>query len=104
MSEPFSQVQAIGEPAPRTWDDYERGCLLTFGGGYQDNHLASAFRHGMNTVFNLLRREFPPAEQCRANAKLLSAAESALRWLETLDAPERVRVELRAAIDAVNPD
>lgn len=36
MTETISQVSAINEAHPRTWDDFERGCLLTFGGGYHD--------------------------------------------------------------------
>lgn len=61
-----SQVQSCGGPAPLTWGDYEAGCLNTFGGGYQKEHEREIFRHGMSTVFNLLRREFPPAEKCQA--------------------------------------
>lgn len=63
---PRSQVQVFGEAAPQTWDDYERGCLLTYGGGHHEPETIEAFRHGMQTVFNLLRREFPPAEVCKA--------------------------------------
>lgn len=63
-----SQVSVIGIPAPKSWDDFERGCLLTFGGGYRTDEEREIFRHGMQTVFNLLRREFPSAEQCRAAA------------------------------------
>ena len=54
----------------KTWDDYEQGCLDTFGGGHRtDGHL-EAFRHGMSTVFNLLRSEFPPAEVCKSAVEL----------------------------------
>jgi len=61
----MSQATVIGLPQPITWDDYERGCLATFGGGYRTEHKREIFRHGMTTVFNLLRSEFPPAEQCK---------------------------------------
>ena len=60
----MSQATIIGLPQPITWDDYERSCLATFGGGYRTEHEREIFRHGMTTVFNLLRGEFPPAEQC----------------------------------------
>lgn len=65
----ISQCQAVGEPAPRTWDDYEKSCMMTYHGGYRDAKLLDAFQHGMRTVFNLLRDEFPEAEICR-NARL----------------------------------
>ena len=68
-----SQVDGIGAPRVRTWPDYRRGCLLTYGGGHHtDGHL-DAFRHGMETVFNLLEAEFPPAEQCKAVPELVAA-------------------------------
>lgn len=69
----LSQAQVIGRPRMKTWDDYEQGCLASFGGGHRtDGHL-EAFQHGMSTVFNLLRHEFPPAEQCKAAPSLLEA-------------------------------
>lgn len=61
-----SQVQIVGRSKPKTWDDYEQGCLMTFGGGYRNEGHLEAFQHGMRTVFNLLRNEFPPAEVCMA--------------------------------------
>lgn len=75
-----SQVQAINGPAPKSWGDYENGCLLTYRGGHHDVASCSAFQHGMRTVFNLLREEFPPAEQCKAAPLLLEAAEAMLQW------------------------
>lgn len=63
--ERLSQAHVIGLPAPKTWDDYERGCLATFSGGHHEEATREAFRHGMQTVFNLLRSEFPPAEEIR---------------------------------------
>ena len=71
-----SQVQAINEAAPRTWVEYRRGCLSTFGGGHQGQEYG-AFRHGMETVFNVLEREFPSAELCKAAPGLLVACEKA---------------------------
>ncbi len=61
----ISQVKVIGLPDPRTWDDFEAGCLATYRGGHQDEKTLEAFRHGMRTVFNLLRYEFKPASECR---------------------------------------
>jgi hypothetical protein len=69
-----SQVQIVGRSTPKTWDDYEQGCLMTFGGGYRNEGHLEAFQHGMRTVFNLLRAEFPPAEVCMA-AKQSKGAE-----------------------------
>lgn len=80
----MSQVQAFGGPLPVTWDDYERGCILTYGGGYREPETILVFRHGMNTVFNLLRREFPPAEQCKAAPELLAACQQALDEITVL--------------------
>ncbi len=71
----MSQVQVIGLPRPKTWADYENGCLATFGGGHRGDEL-DAFQHGMQTVFNLLRSEFPPAEQCKAAPQLVAALEA----------------------------
>jgi hypothetical protein len=68
-----SQVQAINEPPPKSWDDYERGCLLTFNGGFSETGEVDAFRHGMRTVFNLLREEFPAAHVCKAAPDMLKA-------------------------------
>lgn len=69
----MSQVQAIGAAAPQSWDDYDQGCQLTFGGGYRTEPELDIFRHGMGTVFNLLRHEFPQAQLCKAAPQLLSA-------------------------------
>lgn len=86
----ISQVQAINEPPPRTWTDYERGCLLTFCGGYRENSEIAIFQHGMKTVFQLLIVEFPPAAQCKAAGELLEACEAAVNsdayWWETVRA------------------
>ena len=61
-----SQVRVVGLPAPETWDDYEQGCLMTYGGGYKTKGEIDIFHHGISTVFNLLRNEFPPAEHIRS--------------------------------------
>lgn len=60
-----SQCAAVGAPPPKTWDDYERACHDTFGGGYRTEEERDVFRHGMTTVFDLLRGEFKTAEECR---------------------------------------
>lgn len=64
----ISQATIVGLPQPQSWDEYERGCLATFGGGYQTEEEREIFRHGMKTVFNLLRAEFPPAQVCKTSA------------------------------------
>jgi hypothetical protein len=76
----MSQATIIGEPQPRTWDDFERNCLATFGGGHR-GECFEAFQHGMSTVFNLLRAEFPPAERCKAAPDLLEACKTANKYL-----------------------
>ena len=54
-----SQCQAINERDYKTWDEYRKGCLYTFRGGYHDVKELAIFHHGINTVFNLLENEFP---------------------------------------------
>ena len=74
----MSQATIIGLPQPKSWEDFERGCRATFGGGYQTEAERDIFHHGMTTVFRLLEREFPPAEQCKAAPDLLAACKAAL--------------------------
>ena len=88
MAWPESQVQAVNGPAPKTWNDYRQGCLSTFGGGHAGVEYL-AFQHGMNTVFNLLEHEFPPAEECKAVASCKAEGERLERALEV--AESRVR-------------
>lgn len=71
-----SQVACIGLPHPQSWQDYREGCVGTFRGGHRGAE-AEAFAHGMETVFNLLEAEFPPAEQCKAATELLAACVAA---------------------------
>ena len=82
-----SQVTVIGKPQPKTWDDYEQGCLSTFGGGHRSDGHLDAFHHGMSTVFNLLRGEFPSAEVCKSAPALLGACEAMVAnidsWIAT---------------------
>jgi hypothetical protein len=61
----FSQVRGIGEAKPKTWDDLERMALATYGGGYRTDDERAIFHHGISTVFNMLRNEFPPLESIR---------------------------------------
>jgi len=68
----------------KTWDDYEKGCLASFGGGYRTQEDAEIFQHGMRTIFNLLRNEFPAAEQCKSAQDLLEACEVANAALATM--------------------
>lgn len=60
---PRSQAQAINEPTHKTWEDYRKGCLMTFHGGYHNAEEVSIFQHGMETVFNLLKSEFPQPQE-----------------------------------------
>lgn len=82
-----SQVTVIGKPQPKTWDNYEQGCLSTFGGGHRSDGHLDAFHHGMSTVFNLLRGEFPSAEVCKSAPALLGACEAMVAnidsWMAT---------------------
>lgn len=72
-----SQCQVIGRGHIRTWTDYRQGCLSTYGGGHHtDGHL-EAFQQGMQTIFNLLEEEFPPAERCFACVNALAGASDA---------------------------
>ena len=66
---PKSQCQAINEPNYKTWNEYRRGCLLTFAGGYHEPETLRIFQHGMNTVFNLLESEFPQPFEIFAKQK-----------------------------------
>lgn len=78
----ISQATIIGKPQPKSWDEFEQGCLATFGGGYRTKEEIEIFHHGISTVFNLLRKEFPSAEQCKASTDFLDACEQALDQLE----------------------
>ncbi len=57
-----SQCQAVNVPDFETWDEYRNGCLTTYRGGYKTDKELEIYRHGINTVFNLLEREFPQPE------------------------------------------
>lgn len=90
-----SQVQIVGQPAPKTWDDYERGCLATFGGGYQTEAERDIFRHGMQAVFNLLRNELPEIGEIDARVKWWQGVAEAKQ--EERDAALKEVGDLRAA-------
>lgn len=64
-----SQCQAINEPNYKTWEEYRKGCLMTYSGGNDSADTLMAFRHGMETVFNLLEAEFPQPGEIFANQK-----------------------------------
>ena len=91
----WSQVQAFGGPVPKTWDDYEQGCYGTYGGGYQTAKEREIFHHGIGTVFNLLRHEFPienfrgPLVVADERVKELERANATLR--EQLEHERKVR-------------
>ena len=97
----LSQVQVLGRPAPKTWDDYRQGCLSTYAGGHHEPAEFRAFQHGMNTVFNLLEAEFPPAEVCSAASVLLDACEQVLARDVDRIVPYSLTI-LRAAIQRAN--
>lgn len=95
-----SQVACIGLPHPRTWADYRQGCIGTYRGGHVGRE-AEAFVHGMNTVFNLLEAEFPPAESCQATSDMLTllrTAEKALRSYQYGNASPDLAEEIADAI------
>ena len=71
----MSQIDIIGLPKAKSWDEYEFGCLTTFGGGYRSNEEWEIFHHGIVTVFNLLRAEFPSPELCKSSPDLLAILE-----------------------------
>lgn len=96
----LSQAQVIGRPPMKTWDDYEAGCLASFGGGHKDQLMLAAFHHGMSTVFNLLRAEFPPADICKAAPDLLEALRECIT--ETGAPAARGHREAIRRIDAIN--
>jgi hypothetical protein len=93
----MSQVSAVGEKHPQTWDDYERGCLSTFGAGITNYAKLVPYRDGMQTVFALLRDEFPAAELCKAAPKLLAACKRGAEMLDEL-ADEFERHHLSASM------
>lgn len=96
-----SQCQTVGEPAPRTWDDYEQGCMGTFGGGYRTKEDLEIFHHGMSTVFNVLRAEFPTAAQCKAAPEMLEALRGLIAVIGlTAFTHESQRAVLQDAVDA----
>ena len=84
----MSQYHIIGEPVANSWDTVESQCLSTFGGGHRDNEKElEAYRHGMQTIFNVLRDEFQfvrkakpeetkegkkPCEECDATGHFMS--------------------------------
>ena len=71
----ISQAQVIGGEPIKTWDDYEENCKRSYGGGYRLPAEIEIFHHGMGTVFNLLRAEFPPAEKIKHATVLAGASE-----------------------------
>lgn len=86
-----SQCQPFGADPPRTWDDYESSCIATYRGGHEGAE-GAAFVHGMKTVFQLLRKEFPEAYACKRSGELLVR----ILWLEDyLEAKEILTVAHR---------
>lgn len=82
MSWPESQVQAINVSPPKSWKDFREGCLSTYAGGHHDDGHLGAFQHGMETVFNLLEAEFPPAKDCKAAPLYKAAVEAMVLWFD----------------------
>lgn len=77
-----SQVSAVNAPQPKSWTDYEDGCIRTFHGGYEESDDIAIFQHGIGTVFNLLRAEFPPTELCKVAPDLLEALNDLYQYTE----------------------
>ncbi len=95
-----SQSQAINQKEHKTWEDYRDGCLNTYRGGHDEDDGLSIFHHGINTVFNLLEKEFPqPHEIFKATepfAELLRAANYLADSLDIAEAPERGHAQVMA--------
>lgn len=72
----LQQTDVIGRARPSTWEELERNCRDTFGGGHRSDGKLDAYRHGMTTVFNVLRAEFPTMAQCKAAPDLLAALQA----------------------------
>jgi hypothetical protein len=58
-------AEEIVEPAGESWDDFERGVNATFAGGHHTDGKMDAYRHGINTVCNILRAHYAPPDVCR---------------------------------------
>jgi len=82
----------------KTWDDYEQGCLTSFAGGHHEDGHLGAYQHGMQTVFSLLRAEFPPAELCKAAPELLAVCKRVLRSIEWDVGDDRLTDEQRVIV------
>lgn len=95
-----SQATVIGSPSPKTWTELEANCKATFGGGYATNQERRIFRHGMTTIFNLLRAEFPEMAICKEADTSLRAAEEALRARPTMSEREISDEELMLYLSA----
>ena len=99
-----SQVDCINGPHCKSWEDYRRGAHATFNGGHHDDPAHSAFHHGMDTVFNLLEGEFPPAELCKTAPDLLAVVRAvAAECRDTFIDPDEMApewIKILAAADA----
>lgn len=94
----MSQCQVIGRAPVKTWSDYRKGCLDTYAGGHRNDGHLEAFQHGMETVFNLLEAEFPPAEQCKVLPELIEAL---LGVLNSAVHPDTARRAVMVPLDPV---
>lgn len=90
-----SQIQAIGVPPPKTWQDYRDGCLMTFHGGYHDDVKLDTFQHGMNTVFNLLENELPSLLPAAAPEQADGVTEAETEGEERIDAASQIDIQFR---------
>ena len=66
----------------KTWDEFESNVNASFGGGHHSDGLMDAYRHGINTVCNVLRSQFPAGPDAM---RVSSQMESALRYLADRD-------------------
>lgn len=57
-----------------TWDEFESNTNATYAGGHHSDGKLDAYRHGINTVFNILRAAFPDGPDAMHNAERMLSA------------------------------
>ena len=61
-----------------TWNEFEERLNSTYAGGHHSDGMLPAYRHGINTVFNVLKAAYPSGPDAMTNAE---QALSALRYM-----------------------
>lgn len=61
-----------------TWDDFETSINATYAGGHHDDGMLDAYRHGINTVVNVLKAKWLEGPDMLDACKSM---ESALRYM-----------------------